>query len=591
MCHPCLTWEVSYKMATSISSSKFAEIIALARARKLQQDNPPNIFTPPANAESICPVGLAVQESQETNSDLTLEEMRMQEILSHSTDKYGNTITYNSAQSAFVSLASSGQSCCLIGPAGTGKTTAMKGTVQSLIQSPTCGILQNHDHKHLPHGVPGIVICAYTRRATNNIRRNMDESMKANCITIHKLLEYGPEYFQILNENGEERTSMRFAPMRNQTNPLPQEITTIIFEESSMIGTQLYGEVLAALTHEVQIIFLGDIQQLPPVFGPAILGFKLTSLPTIELSEVYRQALESPIIRLAHRILSGKPIPLAELPEWNFPGQLKITPWKKQIDSDSALNVAEKLFAKLFSDGAYNPEDDIILIPFNKGFGTTELNKSIANHLAQNKGKVVWEVISGFLKHYFSVGDKVLFDREDAIILDIYPNPSYTGVPAQSESTYLDYWGHSHAPTQITQTEEDKTNIDIDFLLGQVAADDVDRVTQSSHHIKLLMQDSDTEKTVTKAAEVNAMLLGYCLTVHKSQGSEWEKVFLLLHNSHATMMQRELLYTAVTRAKKELFVICEGDTFTKAIKSQRIKGNTLAEKAEHFKGKQNDLQS
>jgi exodeoxyribonuclease V alpha subunit len=577
------------KMATAISSSKFAEIIALARARKIQQESA-NVFTQvPASSDSQD----IKSDSQDIKpeSNLSLSEMRNLEILSHSTDKYGNSITYNSKQSDFVSLASSGKSCCLIGPAGTGKTTAMKGTVQALIQSSTCGILQNHDHKHLLHGVPGVVICAYTRRATNNIRRNMTDDMKANCITIHKLLEYGPEYFQILNENGEERTSMRFAPMRNLANPLPREITTIIFEESSMIGTSLYAEVLAALSHEVQIIFLGDIQQLPPVFGPAILGFKLTSLPTIELSEVYRQALESPIIRLAHRILSGQPIPPAELSSWHFHGQLRITPWKKQIDSDAALNVAEKLFEKLYSDGSYNPEEDIILIPFNKGFGTTELNKSIANHLALTKKRPVWEVISGFLKHYFSVGDKVLFDREDAIILDIYPNPSYTGVSPQPESTYLDYWGHSHSPTQITQTKEESTDVDIDFLLGQVAADDVDRVTQSSHHIKLLMQDSETEKTVTKAAEVNAMLLGYCLTVHKAQGSEWDKVFLLLHNSHATMMQRELLYTAVTRAKKELFVICEGDTFVKGIKSQRIKGNTLEEKAEYFKGRINDAQT
>jgi exodeoxyribonuclease V alpha subunit len=394
-----------------------------------------------------------------------------------------------------------------------------------------------------------------------------------------------------MDEDGNEKTSMRFVPTRNAANPLPAEITTLIFEESSMIGTSLYAEVIAALSHEVQIIFLGDIQQLPPVFGPAILGFKLTALPTIELSEVYRQALESPIIRLAHRILSGKPIPPAELSSWHSPGQLRITPWKKQIDPDAAITVAEKLFDKLYSDGSYNPEEDIVLIPFNKGFGTIELNKSIANHLALTKTKVVWEVISGFLKHYFSIGDKVLFDREDAIILDIYPNPSYTGVKPQPESTYLDYWGHSHAPTQIAKTQEVQTDVDIDFLLGQVAADDIDRVTQSSHHIKLLMQDSDTDKLVTKAAEVNAMLLGYCLTVHKAQGSEWDKVFLLLHNSHATMMQRELLYTAVTRAKKELFIICEPDTFVKGIKSQRIKGNTLEEKAEYFKGKMNDAQT
>jgi exodeoxyribonuclease V alpha subunit len=563
---------------STISSSRFADIIAKARLAKAIQI---------AIADDEAQEKLRLESTIESTVELvvTLDQIRDIDNMSV-TDKYGKEITYNDKQQEFISLATSHKSCILIGPAGTGKTTAMKGTVSSLIQSSGTGILQNHDHKHLPHGVPGIVICAYTRRATNNIRRNMSEDMKANCVTIHKLLEYQPEYTEIITESGESKTTMRFAPGRNPGNPLPSEITTIIFEESSMIGTALYQEVIDSLPNKnvVQIIFLGDIQQLPPVFGSAILGFKMLELPLVELTEVYRQALESPIIRLAHRILSGAPIPPAELTTWNCPG-LTIKPWKKKIDAEAALSVSEKLFDTLYEKGAYDPENDIILIPFNKAYGTIELNKSIANHLARKKQSVTWEVVSGFIKHYFSSGDKVLYDREDAIILDIYPNPSYTGVPAQKESTYLDYWGHNNSPKGLSDSNVSDSESDIDFLLAQVAADDADRVTQSSHCIKLLMQDSGTEKTVTKAAEINALILGYCLTVHKSQGSEWDKVFLLFHNSHATMMQRELLYTAVTRAKKELFVICESDTFTSAVKSQRIKGNTLAEKAIYFQGK------
>jgi ATP-dependent exoDNAse (exonuclease V) alpha subunit len=565
---------------STISPSRFAAIIAAARLKAEAAKSQP-IAEPTQESSPLFSPELAPAPTRENTSV---------------TDKYGNSITYNSAQQSFIDLASTHKSCCLIGAAGTGKTTCMKGTVQSLTQSSKTGILQNHDHKYLPHGAPGIVVCAYTRRATNNIRRNMDESMKANCITIHKLLEYGPEYFTIIDDNGNEKTSMRFVPMRNASNPLPSEITTIIFEESSMISTPLYNEVIDSIQNpNIQIIFLGDIQQLPPVFGPAILGFKLSELPTIELTEVYRQALESPIIRLAHRILSGKPISPEELPNWNVPN-LTIKPWKKKIEAEAALSVSEKLFDTLYERGEYDPENDIILIPFNKSYGTLEINKSIANHLARKKELVTWEVVSGFIKHYFSVGDKVLYDREDAIILDIYPNPTYTGVSPQRESTYLDYWGHNNEPKNHDRTiNESESGEDIDFLLAQVSASDSDedRVTQSSHHIKLRMQDSDTEKTITKAAEVNALILGYALTVHKSQGSEWDKVFLLFHNSHATMMQRELLYTAVTRAKKELFIICEQDTFTTAVKSQRIKGNTLLEKAEYFKGKldKGDLQS
>jgi exodeoxyribonuclease V alpha subunit len=99
------------------------------------------------------------------------------------------------------------------------------------------------------------------------------------------------------------------------------------------------------------------------------------------------------------------------------------------------------------------------------------------------------------------------------------------------------------------------------------------------------MLDSDVEISIDKASDINSLLLAYALTVHKAQGSEWRKVFFITHQSHATMLQRELLYTAITRAKEELYIICEPEMFVNGIQSQRIKGNTLAEKAEYFKGK------
>ena len=84
---------------------------------------------------------------------------------------------------------------------------------------------------------------------------------------------------------------------------------------------------------------------------------------------------------------------------------------------------------------------------------------------------------------------------------------------------------------------------------------------------------------------MNSIVMAYALTVHKSQGSEWRKVFFILHQSHNTMIQRELMYTACTRAREELYVICEPDSFEKGITGQRIRGNTLTEKAQFFKGK------
>jgi ATP-dependent exoDNAse (exonuclease V) alpha subunit len=564
-------------MNNTITRERMAEILTRMRAAK----NPL--------------VEMPVSELKETTIDVPTIHQPLP--VTQTLDKYGKPITLNDKQSKFITLGASGQSAILIGAAGTGKTTCQGALVTELIQTGKAGILQAAGHKHLLSETPGIIVCAFTRRAVANIRRNMPAGMQNNCITIHKLLEYQPVYYEVMGGNGEIKNTMKFEATRHADNPLSSSIHTIIFEETSMLGTDLYQEVINACPHNPQLIFLGDIQQLPPVFGPAILGFKLLELPTVELTDVYRQALESPIISLAHRILSGVGIEAKEFSAWKFPNQLTIRPWKKKISADAALNTVILMFcgnkhlqsdpAKqatgLHESGAYDPEEDMILIPFNKAFGTDELNKGIANYLAKINNSEVHQIIAGFNRAYFRVGEKVLFDKEDAVITAIEKNPAYAGVPFLPPSTTLDYWGHD----TVRHVQEEKEGDDnIDFLLGAVASSDAeDRVKKCSHRITLEMKDSEREITIDTAGDVNALLYGYSLTVHKAQGSEWRKVFLMLHQSHATMLQRELLYTAVTRAREELFIVCEPETFVNGIRSQRVKGDTLAEKAEFFKGK------
>ncbi len=509
-------------------------------------------------------------------------------------DKDGNLITYNSKQEGFVKLASSGKSCVLIGAAGTGKTTCMQGALQALIQTGRIPKLDSEDHKYLTSGTPGVVIIAYTRRAVNNIRRVLPEDLKANAITSHKLLEYAPEFFEVMTPEGDWKKTMRFVASRNEVNPLPSTVATIVVEEGSMLSVELKAEIDLALQHKVQWIYLGDINQLPPVFGSAVLGFRLLDLPVVELTEVYRQALESPIIRLAHRILSGKPIPLEEYADWKYPGQLTIHPWKKKISADDAVRTLAAFFCKAYDDGdAYNVDEDIILIPYNKACGTIELNKHIANHISDVHHRTTYEIVAGFNKHYFSIGDKVLYDKEDAEIIDISINAAYTGAKFQVASKHLDYWGHNpkaaeeYAASRANDTAS--SDDDIDFLLEAVASDgEEDRVRKASHVITLTLIDSGTTISIDTASDINNLIHAYALTVHKAQGSEWRKVFLCFHQSHATMLQRELLYTGVTRAREELYIICEPDSFTKGIVRQRIKGDTLEEKAEFFKGKLDD---
>jgi len=572
-------------MAT-IDSSRLASLLQQLREKRGEAASIPVV---PVPTTTPTPIHAAVTTT--TRETTTIQEDRITEA-SQIYDRYGNLITLNAKQLEFVTLAASGRDCVLIGAAGTGKTTCQKAVTLALISSGHAGTLASAGHKHLASGTPGIVICAYTRRAVSNIRRNVSSELQGNCITIHKLLEYQPVYYEVTDpETGKDRTTMRFEATRNAANPLPPSIKTIIFEEASMIGTDLHAQVMEACPHNPQIIYLGDIQQLPPVFGPAILGFKLTSLPVVELTEVYRQALESPIIALAHRILSGNPIPATQYPEWKHAGKLTIHPWKKRISDLDALMTLGSFFAAACDKGAYSPEEDIILIPYNKACGTDELNKLIANHIARREKRITHQIIAGFNRIYLSEGEKVLYEKEDATVISIEKNPAYFGAQPIPASATLDYWGYDSAndvPGGKADHEiEAATDDEADFLLAQVAltSDKEDRVRSSSHIITLKMNDSDEEVSISAAGEVNSLLMAYALTVHKSQGSEWRKVFLCLHQSHNKMLQRELLYTAVTRAKEELYVICEPDSFTKGINSQKVIGNTLAEKAEFFKGR------
>ena len=513
------------------------------------------------------------------------QEPQNQEDNVISYDKYGNLITLNSKQSEAVKLAKSGESFVVIGSAGTGKTTCMRAVIEAKMQDFVPPI--DAPHKYLNPESPGIVIISYTRRAVSNIRRAVSEDFKGNCITYHKLMEYEPVFFTVNTEEGGEKKTMQFIPSRGGGNPLPQTIQTIIVEESSMLSVEYWNLLMNAMLHKVQVIFLGDIYQLPPVFGSAILGYKMAKLPTVELTEVYRQALNSPIISLAHDIKNGKGFMLKEKKVIESEdGKVTLHPWKKTLHPEAACAITAKFFKQAYKEGIWNPEHDIILMPFNKAYGTVEINRHIATFLASQSGGIpVFEIIAGFNKLYLRVGEKIMVDREDATVISIERNPTYLGKRPQEPSPHLDYWGADNSETPAVH-HIDESIEDVDTILANLAVTEKeDKVNQASHKVTVFLHDSEKEVTLQTAGELNTVLLGYALTVHKAQGSEWRRVFCLFHASHATMLNRELLYTAVTRPREELYVICEQDTFMKGVKSQKIKGTTLKEKAEFFKGK------
>ena len=185
-------------------------------------------------------------------------------------------------------------------------------------------------------------------------------------------------------------------------------------------------------------------------------------------------------------------------------------------------------------------------------------------------------------------------DRHEGIITNIEDTVGYVGkLPCLPSKTLLRNGRDSANPSNTS-------NLTADEILNQQLPDsteDEDAKNLASHTLTIYIPDLETECKLSTAGEINSMLLGYCLTVHKSQGSEWERVILMFHNSHGQMLSRELVYTAVTRAKNELVIMCEGDTgpyknsLCAAANRPRIPGTTLKDKIEYFRQKSKELVS
>lgn len=514
-----------------------------------------------------------------------------------------------------------GESGCLIGPAGSGKTMTTKAIMRAAIMSgriPT--IPRDAAHKYMPTGTPGIWGGSFTRIATRNLRDQFPVDLQDNVHTIHRLLEYEPQFQDVTDEKTGVTKSIRiFKPTRTAMRTIDEAVKMFVIDESSMVGTTLYNNLVNAVgCDRPQFIYIGDIAQLPPVMDDSVLGYRLLDSPVVELTEVYRHA--GVIVELANHIRVGKTIPdskliipyygnlrkmprkLAEegIAKWNRTedgSKVNIHLWKNRIEGDTGvlrvLGNLSKFFKGEIDSGAYIPNEHMILIPYNKleTVGAIELNKVISQYIGYLNKAEVYEVIAGFQKHYYAVGDKVFFDREEALITKISRNGLYQGKLPQLHSVTLDRWGHNQAGQAQTLDNEEMDSID-SLLNISVDGDDEERKNQSSHVITVKklgdiadFGDRALEYKASTASEVNNLLFGYALTIHKSQGSQWPKVYCIFHNSHNRNLQRELLYTAITRAQKELYVICEPETFIQGVTSQHIVGNTLAQKAEYFKGK------
>jgi len=521
-----------------------------------------------------------------------VEEQRIEaktEVITEEVKAYGGafslSISLNDKQLLAKELAFSGKSFCLVGAAGTGKTTAQREIAKALVAQ---NLLRTHTFKIQGTKdyvvAPSIAFVAYTRIASGNLKKAIHKDstlaslLEHNVTTIHNLLEYAPETYFDAVDNKEK---FRFVPRRTASNPL--DITHLIVEESSMVGLDLWEKFFAALRTGVQIIFIGDINQLPPVFGTSVLNYGLVQLPVVCLTEVYRQAGDSLVLKNAHNILAGSMVEEGE--------DYRIIEGGNVQHSQSTLSVAlGKQFPTWMDKGIYSPEEDIILSPWNKHqLGTTNMNNWIAQELGKRRNATVFEIVTGIAKIYLAVGDKVMYNKQVGTIAKISRNSAYRGKPAQREGTDLTRFGirvgKANDELNLVEASEEEMfagyeNISLDEMLNE---DSKDKVLSSSHIVDLELETGEvhTLSSVGDFSPAN-FTLGYCLTVHKAQGCEWRRVFLIMHRDHKISLSRELFYTASTRAREQVYLIAKKSVIESAIKSQRIKGNTVEEKIEFF---------
>ena len=503
-------------------------------------------------------------------------------------ESFSLNIVLNERQLAAKDMAFAGKSFCLIGPAGSGKTTAQRSVAASLHESGRLSYTSFKDVGGGEYTAPSIAFVAFTRRAAGNLRKAIHKDpmladvFSGNIMTIHALLEYAPEYYW---DSLTRTQKFRFAPRRTARNPLT--ITHLVVEEASMVGAYDLWQVLYdALPPGVQIIFIGDINQLPPVFGPSILNYALIQLPIVELVETYRN--QGMVLENAHRILRGEMIEETEdcnIVRGNKPIQLP----QDTMGNRVVPKLLDALYNQMDSDGMrkYDPEHDVIISPFNKqALGTTNINNWIAQFMGDKRGAIVYEIIAGFSKVYLAVGDKVMVNKRDGVIVDIKRNPQYTGREPQLPGNDLSRFGVRllDRTNGLDLDDLDGDSMDYsNFSLEELANEEAERKQQASHIVTIEYENGYKEELSGAGDFGDAVFsLGYCLTGHKAQGSEWRRIYVLMHKDHSTMLFREWLYTVYTRGRIGVTIIAKDYLIEKAIKTPRILGNTLRDKLAYF---------
>lgn len=350
-----------------------------------------------------------------------------------------------------------------------------------------------------------VLLAAPTGRAA----KRMTETTGREARTIHRMLEPG--------KNPEEMNE-RVMFERNEGNPLETDV--LIVDEMSMVDINLLHALLRAVIVGTRVIFVGDVNQLPSVGPGNVLRdmIKSNAFSVVRLNKIFRQAEESDIVVNAHRILAGQSIKLDnKSKDFFFLGREDI-----EVIIQSIVYLVKE---KLSRHAKVSPYEVQVLTPMRKGeLGVENLNKVLQNYLNPlETGKREKECVSGL----FREGDKVM----------------------QIKNNYQMVW---EIKSKYGTTIESGTGV---FNGDCGIIREINSFAET-----ITVEFDENRQAVYPFSQLEELELAYAVTIHKAQGSEYPVVVLPLLGGPRMLLNRNLLYTAITRAKSLVTIIGRATT-------------------------------
>lgn len=303
--------------------------------------------------------------------------------------------------------------------------------------------------------------------------------------------------------------SMGFS--RNEQNALQLDI--LIIDESSMIDVFLMHAVLKAMPANASLVLIGDIDQLPSVGAGNVLNDLINSekIPVIRLTQIFRQAQDSMIIVNAHKVNHG------EFPSSATTGTKRDFVYLKQAEPEDAIEALKEIYLKRLPALHINSDDSIVLVPMNRGVvGTQRINQELQKLLNPSNDLDKQVLVFGNL---YKVADRVM----------------------QIRNNY----------------EKFVFNGDI----GKIS--DINKTDQK---VFINFGDRFLEYDFT---ELDEIVHAYAISIHKSQGSEFAAVIIPIFMQHFILLQRNLIYTAITRAKKMCILMGQAKAIAMGIRNAK----------------------